>query len=188
MPSTLEVTRDNYHAPPGWGATPNAPRPSEPPWWSTARAKATVRGAVGRRSEYPDSNGARVVSASKFTRQTRGALIERFAAGVSTEDAARALGLRPSTVKDWLTRGRREGSGDHAEFAVEVDRVRAEAAERPEAMNADELPRVVSEAARKRSVAAMKLRHEQLRAADELDEPPSDEFDQLKELRRRRAE
>lgn len=104
------------------------------------------------------------MSASKFTPEVRGGLLERFAAGVSVEDAARSLDLRPKTVKDWLTRGRREEAGDYADFAAEVDRVRAEAAERPEPMDADELARVVSAAARKGSVAAMKLRWEQLRA------------------------
>ena len=85
------------------------------------------------------------MSASKFTPETRRALIKRFAAGVSIEDAARALGLRPKTVTHWLTRGRREDAGDYADFARRVDEVRAELAARPEPMDTDELARVVSE-------------------------------------------
>jgi DNA-directed RNA polymerase specialized sigma24 family protein len=49
------------------------------------------------------------MSASKFTRENRGALIERTAAGVPLTDAARALDLRVKTVKGCLTRGQAQG-------------------------------------------------------------------------------
>jgi len=55
-------------------------------------------------------------------------------------------------------------------------------------MDTDELARVVSESARKGSVAAMKLRWEMVRATDPQDENLAvDEFDELKERRRNRA-
>ena len=127
------------------------------------------------------------MSATKFTPEARGALIERVASGVSLADAARAIGLREKTVKGWITRGRREDGGDYAEFAQRIEQARREADERPEPMDADELARVVSEAARKGSVAAMKLRHEQLGAKDAPEHEPADEFDELKARRASRA-
>ena len=47
------------------------------------------------------------MSATKFTPEARGALIERVASGVSLADAARAIGAREKTVKGWSTRGQR---------------------------------------------------------------------------------
>lgn len=102
------------------------------------------------------------MAASKFTPETRGALLERFAAGVSLRDACRAIELREGTVKGWLTRGRREDSGAYAEFAAAVEAAREEAAARPEPMDADELARAVSQMVRGGSVAAAKLRWEML--------------------------
>jgi transposase len=125
------------------------------------------------------------VSASKFTPENRGALIERTAAGVSLSDSARATGIREATLKSWLTKGRRESSGDYADFAAAIDEARESARSRPEPMDADELARVVSEMARKGSVTAAKLRWEMLRdAASDDDHAPVDEFDQMKERRR----
>jgi hypothetical protein len=89
------------------------------------------------------------VSASKFTPEVRGALIERTGLGLSLADACRSVGVREATVKGWLTRGRREGSGDYAEFVAAIERAREAARERPDPMDADELARVVSEMARK---------------------------------------
>ena len=54
-------------------------------------------------------------------------------------------------------------------------------------MNADELARVVSEMARRGSVQAAKLRWDMLTATEEPDKEPADEFDELKERRRRRG-
>ena len=79
------------------------------------------------------------MSASKFTPEVRGALLERTAAGVSLPDACRALDLRLATVKAWLTRGRREGTGDYAEFAAAVDEAREAARRRPEPRRAARL-------------------------------------------------
>lgn len=107
------------------------------------------------------------MAASKFTPENRGALIERFAAGCSLPDAASACGLNETTVKKWLTRGRREDAGSYAEFAAAADQTRAEARARPEPMDKDELALVVSEAARLGNTQAMKLRWEMLRTAEE---------------------
>jgi transposase len=129
------------------------------------------------------------VSASKFTAEARGALLERIAAGVSMRDAARAVGIREKTVKGWLTRGRREETGDYADFAAAVEEVRAAAKERAEPMDGDELAQVVSGMARAGSVQAAKLRWEMLRAPGEAEEKaeadPLAEVDEL--ARRRRA-
>ena len=84
-------------------------------------------------------------------------------------------------MKAWLTRGRREDSGDYAEFAQAVEEARAVAAVRPEAMDDEELARVVSQMPRACSVQAAKLRWEMLQAERELDAPAEiDEFDPMK--------
>jgi transposase len=127
------------------------------------------------------------VSASKFTPEVRGALIERTAAGVSLPDAARAIGIREATVKSWLTKGRRERSGEYAEFASAIEEARAAASSRPGPMEGGELAAVVSEMARKGSVQAAKLRWQMLTASETSEEDRADEFDELKERRRRRA-
>ena len=132
--------------------------------------------------------------ATKFTPEARGALIERFAVGCTVADAANAAGLSEMTVKRWITRGRREKKGAHAEFFAAVEDAREQARNRPEPMDADELARVVSEAARKGNTQAMKLRDEQLlRAERKAEEPaaPADplaELDELAQVRARRRD
>src|SRR6266516_2395528 len=103
------------------------------------------------------------MSATKFTPELRGALIERTSAGVSLPDACRALDLRLATVKGWLTRGRREQQGPFADFADAVEAAREEARSRPEPMDEDELALVVSGMARAGSVQAAKLRWDMLK-------------------------
>ena len=131
------------------------------------------------------------MSASKFTAETRGGLVERTAAGVSLPDACRALELREQTVKSWLQRGRHEGSGPYAEFVAAIENARASSAARPGPMDAAELARVVSQAARAGSVAAMKLRHAMLAAEQGDDDATGDNNDdplaEVDELARRRA-
>ena len=126
---------------------------------------------------------------SKFTPETRGALLERFAAGCSVPDAARATGLNDQTLKHWLKRGRQETTGPDLEVARAVDEARAAAKARPEPMDEDELARVVSGAARKGNTQAMKLRWEMLRASTlpDAEEEPADPLDRLDELAARRA-
>jgi transposase len=124
------------------------------------------------------------VSASKFTPEIRGALIERTAAGVSLPDACRAVGVREGTVKSWLTRGRREGSGAYAEFAQQIEQAREAVRSRPESMDEDELRQRVSEMVRGGSVQGAKLYWEMLRAGQSEDAPAEvDPFDAVAERR-----
>lgn len=127
---------------------------------------------------------------SKFTPEIRGALIERFAAGCSIPDAASAVGVNEKTVKQWLTRGRKEDAGEYAEFAAEADEVREKAKERiAQPMDEDELARVVSDCARRGNTTAMKLRWDMLTAKKEPpeQEKPADPLANLDELAARRA-
>jgi IS30 family transposase len=128
--------------------------------------------------------------ASKFTPETRGVIIERTAAGVSLADISTALDIRLPTLKGWLTRGRREESGQYHDFAQAIESARDEAKARPEPMDEDELLHVVSETARKGSVAAMKLRWEMIcahRQPAEAEEPQADPLAAVDELAARRA-
>jgi len=104
---------------------------------------------------------------SRFTPEIRGGLIERAAAGVSLRDACRALDVRASTVKGWITRGRREAEGAYADFVGALEEARQEARDRPGPMTRDELRCEVARSARAGSVQAMKLAWEMLRA-DEI--------------------
>lgn len=124
---------------------------------------------------------------TRFTPEIRGALLERFASGLSLPDAARAVGVNATTLKNWLTRGRKEDGTPHAAFAAAVDAARREAADRPEPMDRDELIRVVSQAARRGNVQAMKLRNEMLRDDEAPDEEPAPNVGSLDELAERRA-
>lgn len=129
------------------------------------------------------------MSASKFTPEVRGGLIERAAAGVSLADSARAVGVREKTVKDWLTRGRKDDDGPYADFAQAIYDAREAAQSRPQPMDADELAQVVSGMARKGSVQAAKLRWEMLRSleAGQEEDKPVDELDELKAARAKRV-
>lgn len=129
------------------------------------------------------------MAASKFTAETRGALIERFAAGCTVTDAAIATDVREKTLKGWLTRGRKEESGDYADFAKAVDEARERARTRPDPMDEAELARVVSESARKGNTQAMKLRWEMLNRRRDPEEPekPVNPLDELAQRRAARA-
>jgi transposase len=100
-------------------------------------------------------------------------MLAAVAAGLSYVDAARAAGVKPNTAKSWLARGRRESEGPYREFVAAVEQARERAQSRPEPMDEDELAVVVSEAARAGSVAAMKLRWEQLRVPRDGSEAPA---------------
>jgi transposase len=128
--------------------------------------------------------------ASKFTPEMRGALIERFAVGCTVADAASAVGVSEMTVKRWLARGRREKGTEYSQFTDAVDRAREEVKNRPEPMDAEELARVVSTAARKGNTQAMKLRWEMIRADrdEDQDQEPADPIDELDELAARREQ
>lgn len=129
------------------------------------------------------------MAASKFTPEARGAILERVAAGVSLADASRAANLREKTVKQWITRGRRETSGEYSEFVDAVEQARSEAKGRPGPLTPEEFELRLSQAVRAGSVQAMKLWADlHRRTPDECDEPTAaDEFDQIKETRRGRA-
>lgn len=120
---------------------------------------------------------------SKFTPSTRGALIERFAAGCTIRDAAKASEISEKTLKTWLAQGRRDTEGPFAEFVEAVEAARQEAHDRPEPMDADELARVVSHSARKGNTSAMKLRWEMIladrRPTEEEAEDPLADIDEL---------
>lgn len=129
--------------------------------------------------------------ASKFTPEIRGGFLERIAAGLSIEDACRAVGIAKATFKGWQGRARK-GVPAYVEFMQEVDDAREVAANRPEPMDGDELLRVVSQAARKGSVQAMKLRWEMIcadRNASEEDETeaPASTRSRIDELAARRS-
>jgi transposase len=119
--------------------------------------------------------------ASKFTPENRDGLLELLADGLSLKDACREVGLREKTVKGWLTRGRQEEGTDYAEFAAAVDSAREEAEQKEQPLDEEELMLVASRAAKKGSVAAMKLVYEMLRAkkGDSGGESEGKEFDDL---------
>ena len=127
---------------------------------------------------------------SKFLPETRGAIVERFAAGLTLPDTALAVGINPTTLKGWLKKGRQQDKGPYADFAAAVDEAKREAKARPEPMDEDELLRVVSESARKGNTQAMKLRWEMIcadRSANEEPEAPADPVAAVDELALRRT-
>ena len=114
------------------------------------------------------------MTASRFdSPEVRYGVIARTACGVGLEDCAREADVAYDTLRSWLKRGRAEHGTEHAAFAIALDDARALAVRPDEdAMTPDELARVVSMAARRGSVQAMRLRWNQLRgvAATEPDE------------------
>lgn len=123
-----------------------------------------------------------------FTSEARYGVVIRLAAGGSLVDACGELGLSEATVKGWLTRGRRETSGEYSAFAVAVEQARQVWASRPEAMTEAELAVAVSERAREGVVSAMELRWKMLtKPADEQAQPVAgDPLAEVDELARRR--
>lgn len=127
---------------------------------------------------------------TRFTPETRGALIERFAAGMSVAESCRAIELSEKTAKNWLARGRKEKSGAYTDFVQAVERARADAAARPEPLTEDEHRRLVADVCRKGSVAALKLAWEMIledrKPAEEADQE-ADPLAEIDELAQRRA-
>lgn len=121
------------------------------------------------------------MSASAFTPEARGALLERTAAGVSLPDACRASGVRLNTVKSWITRGRRDQAGPYTEWVTDLDAARERAAARPDPLTDAELRRHVSDMVRAGSVAAAKL-YWQILSADQVEEVTARDDDPLAEL------
>ncbi len=113
---------------------------------------------------------------SKFTTERRTQIIEAVAAGVSIADAANAAGVRHTTLKEWLAKGRADDApDDFAAFAAAVDGARRASDERPEPMTRDELKHVVSDMARRGSVNAAKLYADILDREDEANDDPVDD-------------
>ncbi len=130
------------------------------------------------------------MSATKFTPEIRGEIIERTSAGVSLRDIGHATGVQMITIQKWLRRGREEEAGEFAEFAAAVDSARKAANDRPEPLTDDEHARLVAKAARNGSVAALKLAWEMILADRNLEpeeEGPTDPLAELDELAARRA-
>jgi len=120
------------------------------------------------------------MAASKFTPEICEGLVELVIDGLTIKDAARAMEVREKTVRNWLAKGRSEEGGPYAAFAEAIDEAQQEAEVREEPMDRDELLLVVSKAARKGSVQAMKLMEEMLRAnKDPGDAKPKDAFEEL---------
>jgi hypothetical protein len=119
-----------------------------------------------------------------FVPAARTEVIDRTAEGFSLRAASAASGVPLSTIQQWLARGKREDRGEYHAFAQAMTAARSAArdarrqpsspsppppASAPsdagaEPMGPDELAVVISTAARRGSVTAMKLRLEQLRA------------------------
>jgi len=128
------------------------------------------------------------MAVSKFTSITRGALIERTAAGASLPDACRSLGLREVTVKSWITRGRRALSGEYFDFVRDIDAARMTVRERPTSLEPADFRRYLEAAVRAGSVAAMKLWASlYIEKSKEVVTDDDHDLDELDELARRRA-
>lgn len=132
---------------------------------------------------------------TRFTPETRAALLQSFAAGCTIGDAAKAVKppLATKTLRSWLARGRRESDTDYARFVLDVEKARQSYRERPDPMDAEELKLRVSESARAGNTQAMRLMHDILeterKRAAEKDEPadPLASFDELAAKRAARA-
>jgi DNA-binding CsgD family transcriptional regulator len=121
------------------------------------------------------------VAASKFTDENQAALLERFAAGATVDEAARGCGIRPKTVSGWLTRGRRGGDENdrYVSFAAAASKARADArAAAASAMTPEEFDEHLAKAVRAGSVSAMKLFYE-IQRDRRGEDPPGDEFEDL---------
>lgn len=67
---------------------------------------------------------------TKFTAENRREIIRLVKAGLSTTDAAKAVGIHPSTLFNWLSWGEdgirgRDDDGEYVEFAQEYRRAEA---------------------------------------------------------------
>jgi hypothetical protein len=129
------------------------------------------------------------VAANAFEKCSEG-VREALVAGVSGEDAARQHRIAARTVERWLARGRQDPESKYGPFAESVDRARAERElSPPDERPADpgELRLLVSKAARKGNVQAMRLLWEVHQAQDGDDRHQGDILDELEAKRRSRA-
>lgn len=122
---------------------------------------------------------------SRFTDEIRAQIVASVAAGASLPDAARAAGVHPSTVKGWVTRGRR-GDNPYAEFVGELEAARQDR-EPDEPMTAEEFRRHLDGAVRAGSVSAMKLWADRFLPSKDPAPPARGVIAELAEHRRRRG-
>lgn len=94
--------------------------------------------------------------------------------GFTIKDAAFRMGVGEKTLKKWLGRGRKEKDGPHRDFFVAWEEATREAEQAETELTPEEFRIVVSKAARKGSVAAMKLYHE-LTKGDSPETPAGDD-------------
>lgn len=106
---------------------------------------------------------------SRFTPETRGAVLQALYSGLSLSESADQAGLPVQTLKNWLTRGRRETDTDYSAFATAVDEARDVAARAP--MSEREFRGYVNRAVRGGSVQAMRLWIALRQADDERNDP-----------------
>jgi hypothetical protein len=117
-------------------------------------------------------------------------VLEALVAGVSGEDAARQHDISPRTIERLLSRGRQDPVSKYGPFSEAVDRARAHRelpppGERP--ADPSELKILISEAARKGNVQAMRLLWEVLGSEGGQDRNQGDSLDELEAKRRSRA-
>jgi transposase-like protein len=117
-------------------------------------------------------------------------VLKALVAGVSGEDAARQHDISPRTVERWLARGRQDPGSKYGSFAEAVDRARADRelpppGERP--ADPSELRILISKAARKGNVQAMRLLWEVLQSEDGQVPSQGDILDELEAKRRSKA-
>jgi transposase-like protein len=117
-------------------------------------------------------------------------VLKALVAGVSVADTARQHRIASRTIDRWLARGRQDPGSKYGPFAEAVDRARAHRelpppGERP--ADPSELRILISKAARKGNVQAMRLLWEVHQAEDGDDRHRGDILDELEARRRSRA-
>jgi hypothetical protein len=117
-------------------------------------------------------------------------VLEALVAGVSVADTARQHRIASRTIDRWLARGREDPDSKYGPFAEAVDRARAERElPPPDERPADpvELRLLISKAARKGNVQAMRLLWAVLSSEDGQDHGRGDILDELEAKRRSKA-
>lgn len=135
------------------------------------------------------------MAATKFTPEIESALIDLIADGLSLADAARQVEVSEKTARNYLSKGRKDPDSRYGKFAAAVDGARADAAEREEPVDREELMLLLSRAARKGSVQAMQRLDDIFRREAGSDDPEEsdDPFEKLggpidlAEVRKRKA-
>ena len=92
---------------------------------------------------------------SRFTEESCAEIVAGVRSGLSLEEAALDAQVAPKTLRNWLTRGRKETNTPHAAFAAAVERAR-EAAQTA-VMDETEFRACLNAAIRRGSVQAMRL-------------------------------